>query len=252
MQFESDGLTLEGHLVVPERMPSGGAPGFIICHGFPTAAIGAARSGQSYHSLADTIAGEKGVVVLAMHYRGCGGSEGNFSIRSWLRDVEAAIDALDQRPDVSSVSLIGFGTGAALAICAAAARRDVRAVAAVAPPADFSDWWSDPEELLRHARAVGAIVHPEFPRDFQAWADELKEIQAVDCAGQLAPRPLLILHGQNDEMVPVFDSRVVADAHGSAELRVMQGAGHLLRYDPRAVAILLGWVDRLRYNTSVV
>jgi len=36
----------------------------------------------------------------------------------------------------------------------------------------------------------------------------------------------------------------LAEAHGSAELRVITGAGHRLRHDPRAVAVLLGWLDR--------
>ncbi|MEM7095631.1 MAG: alpha/beta fold hydrolase [Actinomycetota bacterium] len=252
MQFGSDGLVLEGHLARPDRIPTAGAPGFVICHGFPTAAIGAARSGQSYHSLADRIAEGKGAVVLAMHYRGCGGSEGNFSLTGWLSDVENAIDALSERDDVSSVSVIGFGTGAALGICAAASRPAVRAVAAVAPPADFSDWSNDPELLLEHALQVGAISDPGFPEDFERWSAELTEVQAVIGAGELAPRPLLILHGADDDLVPIFDSRIVADAHGSAELRIIHGAGHLLRYDPRAIAVLLGWVDRLRYNTSMV
>ena len=235
MQFRSDELILEGHLALPERIPSAGAPGFVICHGFPTAAIGAARSGQSYHSLADRIAEAKGAAVLAMHYRGCGGSEGDFSLAGWLRDIEAAIDTM-----------------AALSICAAASRPQVRAVAAVAPPADFSDWSNDPEQLMAHAKSVGAITSPDFPKDFDAWAAELSGVQAVVGAGELSPRPLLILHGADDELVPLFDSRIVADAHGSAELRVIQGAGHLLRYDPRAIAVLLGWVDRLRYNTSMI
>lgn len=252
MQIHSDGLVLEGHLALPERHPAGGSPGFVICHGFPTAAIGAARSGQSYHSFADRIADQKGAAVLAMHYRGCGGSEGNFSIKGWLRDVEAAIETLGARDDVSSVSVMGFGTGAALGICAAARRPEVRAVAAIAPPADFSDWSSDPEKLLAHARRIGAITSDSFPENFDDWAGELKQVQAVDAAGELAPRPLLILHGHEDDLVPVFDSRIVADAHGSAELRIIHGAGHLLRYDPRAMAVLLGWVDRLRYNTSMV
>lgn len=250
MQFTSDGLTLQGHLALPERHPATGSPGFVICHGFPTALIGAANSGQSYHSLADRIA-EKGAVVLAMHYRGCGGGEGNFSLAGWLRDVEAAIDAVQERDDVSSVSVIGFGTGAALGICAAARRPQVRAVAAIAPPADFADWSADPESLLAHARQTGAVRDEAFPEDFDAWSAELAEIQAVRGAGELAPRPLLILHGADDDVVPVFDSRIVADAHGGAELRIIHAAGHLLRYDPRAIAVLLGWVDRLRYPTSI-
>lgn len=189
---------------------------------------------------------------MAMHYRGCGGSEGNFSLLGWLRDVESAIDVLGARDDVSSVSVIGFGTGAALAICAAASRPQVRAVAAVAPPADFADWSNSPDELLRHARSVGAIHDEDFPGDTDDWAAELAQVQAVQAAGELSPRPLTILHGHDDEVVPLFDSRIVADAHGSAELRVIGGAGHLLRYDPRAIAILLGWVDRRRHTGQAI
>jgi putative redox protein len=44
----------------------------------------------------------------------------------------------------------------------------------------------------------------------------------------------------------VFDARVLADAHGSADLRIIDGASHQLRHDPRSVAILLGWLDRQR------
>jgi putative redox protein len=39
---------------------------------------------------------------------------------------------------------------------------------------------------------------------------------------------------------------VLAGQHGSADLRMIAGAGHHLRHDPRAIAILLGWLDRQR------
>jgi putative redox protein len=38
----------------------------------------------------------------------------------------------------------------------------------------------------------------------------------------------------------------LAESHASAELRVIAGAGHRLRHDPRAVAVLFGWLDRQR------
>ena len=41
-------------------------------------------------------------------------------------------------------------------------------------------------------------------------------------------------------------ARQLAQAHGAAELSLPQGAGHRLRHDPRAVAILMGWLDRVR------
>lgn len=186
-----------------------------------------------------------------MNYRGCGESEGNFSIGGWLRDVQAAIDALAALEEVSSVSMIGFGTGAALAVCAAATRPEVRSVAAFSPPADFEDWSNDPEHLLRHARNVGVISNESFPEDFEAWAEELDQVKAIDSAEKFAPRSLMIVHGGDDDVVPVFDSRMVADAHGQADLRIVQGAGHMLNYDPRAIAIVLGWVDRQRFSSVV-
>ena len=58
------------------------------------------------------------------------------------------------------------------------------------------------------------------------------------------------MHGDSDDLVPSLDARVVADAHGIAELRIIGGGGHELRHDPRAVAVLLGWLSR-EHNATV-
>ena len=63
-------------------------------------------------------------------------------------------------------------------------------------------------------------------------------------ARRLAPRPLLVLHGSDDDVAPLDDARILAEAHGSAELRVVLTAGRRIRHDPRAIASLLGWLDR--------
>jgi uncharacterized protein len=53
------------------------------------------------------------------------------------------------------------------------------------------------------------------------------------------------MHGSDDTTVPVSDARALADAAGfEADLRVIAGAGHRLRHDPRAVAALMGWMER--------
>jgi putative redox protein len=54
------------------------------------------------------------------------------------------------------------------------------------------------------------------------------------------------MHGDDDESVPASEARRLTAAHGSAELSVLGGAGHRLRHDPRAVAVLMGWLDRVR------
>ena len=44
------------------------------------------------------------------------------------------------------------------------------------------------------------------------------------------------------QTVPVSYARALADA-GVADLRVITGAGHRLRHDPRVVAVLIGWME---------
>jgi uncharacterized protein len=118
-------------------------------------------------------------------------------------------------------------------------------VATFAAPADFSEWASDPRRFLAHARTVGVIRSPRFPPDPDAWVRELREIKPISLIGKIPPRSLLIVHGANDDSVPMLDARALADAaEGDVELRILAAASHQLRHDPRAIAILLGWLDR--------
>jgi fermentation-respiration switch protein FrsA (DUF1100 family) len=118
-------------------------------------------------------------------------------------------------------------------------------VAVFAAPATFDDHLPDPRRFVAQARAAGIIHSKGFPSDAVAWARELKEIQPSKLAHKIPPRPLLIVHGVADDVVPMTDARELADiAYVSAELRVLAGAGHRVLHDPRAVALLLGWFDR--------
>jgi len=248
-RIEVDDAVLVGHLARPPgTAPS--APGVVICHGFPAGIGGGANSARTFPELADRIANEMGWTALTFTYRGCGESTGNFSLGGWLDDTLAAVAELRDDPQIDGVWVVGFGTGGALSMCAGAADPEVRGVAALAAPADFDDWASHPRRLLDHAREMRAITDPDFPPSIDRWARELRTIRAVAAAAELAPRPLLVVHGSEDESVPVFDARVTSDAHGSADLRIIHGAGHHLRHDPRAIAVLLGWLDRQRHAAA--
>ncbi len=240
----SHDLTLVGQLARPRARSSVGRPGLVLVHGLPPATAGAADAGRDLPELADRIATSLGWVVLALRLRGAGGSEGDFSLGGWLQDIAAGLDALREVHDVGDTWIAGYGTGGGLAVCAGARDASVAGVAALGAPADFDDWAGHPRRLLQHSREIGIIASPGFPPQPELWTRELRDIRPVAAAPALAPRPLLLVHGLDDEAVPHFDARVVADAHGSAELRIVGGAGHQLRHDPRAVAVLLGWLDR--------
>ena len=227
-------------------------PALVMCHGFPHVAAGGAFANATLPDLAERLATSLGWTVLSFSFRGCGESGGNFSLAGWLDDIGAAIEWLDAQDGVAGLWLAGFGTGGALAVCAAA--RDVRVtgVATLAAPADFTDWANHPRRLLEFARQVGVVRSPRFPASLDSWSDELAAVRAVNCAEAIGDRQLLVIHGSEDHAVPLFDARVIADAHGSAELRIISGAGHDLRVDPRAIATLIGWMDNQwnRYQAS--
>src|SRR5690606_12475734 len=121
ISFPSGGLTLRAHRATPPHGRAGNnLPAAVLCHGFPGPVGGAASAVDAYPALADRIAAELGWLVLVPALRGASGSEGNFSLGGWLDDVSAAVAHLRATGLPSGIWLVGFGTGGALSLCAAA------------------------------------------------------------------------------------------------------------------------------------
>jgi putative redox protein len=245
--FHSGGYTLACYIKEPAvgtREPD--APGLILCHGFPIGPIDARRSAGTFPQLIDRIAYEVGYVAMTFNFRGCGSSTGDFSLQGWIDDLRTAIDHLMRTTGVTRVVLVGTNTGGSIAICVGADDPRVSAAALLSPRADFDDWADHPRRFLDHAREIGAVRTPGFPRSMDDWSRAFRRFRPAAAAKRFAPRPLLVMHGEDDESVPTSDARQLAQAHGDAELALLSGAGHRLRHDPRAVAILLGWLERVR------
>jgi putative redox protein len=245
MDIRSGDLALRGYLVRPDLEPGRSCGLLLLCHGFPAGPKGAAGAAHTYPQLADRLTAEAGWAVLTFNFRGTGESEGDFSLGGWMDDLRAAVDHALALPQISGVWLAGFSTGGSLALCGAGEDERVRGVAALAAPADFSQWAAAPDRLLAEAGDLGVVRSAGFPDDPDAWARELDELRPLALVGKVPPRPLLIVHGGDDTVVPVVEARALDDAaDGRGELRVLSGAGHRLRHDPRAIAVLLGWLER--------
>ena len=243
LHIDSDGIDLRSYLAVPEG--GVGSMGLVLCHGYPQASREAASAGLRYAELADRISDQVGMAVLTFNFRGTGQSEGDFSIGGWAKDLDSAIEHLRDEEGVAEIWLAGFGVGGSVAIHKAATDSTVKGVAAFSARAQFDDWAENWELMLEHARALGTVRDAEFPTDPSAWVAELRALRPIDVVSRIPPRPLLLVHGNNDERVPVTDARELAEAAGlPADLRIIAGAGHRLRHDPRIVALLLGWLDR--------
>ena len=242
-EIVSEGLRLGAHFA----RPSGTArvPALLVLPGFPRGPGGAATVGNTDQTLCDRIARESGWAGLTFTFRGTGPSEGDFSIEGWLADVRSAVDALHARTDVTGVWIAGFRLGGTLAIVTAADDERVRGIATFAAPAALQTWVRDPEWFLEYARRTGVLRTSGYPPSPAAWIRAIANLDPVAAARHIAPRPWLLVHGSADDVVPVDDARRLADAGGDCiELRIVANGPHRLRHDPRAIAALLGWLDR--------
>src|SRR4029077_132079 len=119
-----------------------------------------------------------------------------------------------------------------------------RGIATFAAPASLRTWVQEPAWFLEYARRTGVLRSPNYPPDAEAWTRAIANLDPVEAAGRIAPRPWLLVHGSADDVVPVEDARRLADAAGAfVELRIVANGPHRLRHDPRAIAALLGWLD---------
>ncbi|GAB2954157.1 hypothetical protein GCM10027048_19380 [Hymenobacter coalescens] len=165
----------------------------------------------------------------------------NFSIE--LDDIGCLLDALHQpdgtpippaEMDVNRLFLTGHSRGGGLVMLKAAEDARVRAVAAWAPITNVNPGW--PEALMQQWQQSG-VLHVEnartkqqLPLYFQIVEDFHRNRRRLDIPHNLRRRvrqPLLIIHGDQDETLPVDKVRLLQEAKPDAELHILPEAGHM-------------------------
>ena len=248
--LEADGIAIIGQIVLPDKKNQ--YPVVCLCHGFPSGDPPAQDDG-GYPALADRICGE-GFITFYFNFRGTGDSGGNIDILGWARDLLAVVDYiwLQDNVDKSRVSLVGFSAGAAVSVYVASKDVRISGVAACACPADFSLLMKrdEPQALIDHYRIIGAIRDADFPVSVDEWVSSFRPITPVKHINKITPRSLLIVHGSQDETVPISNAhRLYNKAGKPKELVIIDGAGHRLRREETAIQAVLGWLKSLHQNT---
>ena len=245
----SDNYELRGWLREPAR-GTGPFPCILLCHGIPSGQP-AEPGDLGYPALLERVAG-RGLACIYFNFRGTGDSQGDFSFRGWLRDLEAVADAVlngiepFQDIDMGRLGILAFSGGAAVSIDFAARHHHFQAIASMASPADLTELMprENLAEILAHWKDIGLIRDPGFPPDADQFYRELKDLSPLRHVAWVAPTPLLIVHGELDDLVPVYAAHQLFEAAGEPkELRVLPGAGHKLRLVPEAVEGALDWLQ---------
>jgi uncharacterized protein len=208
-------------------LPQAGGPirgGVVILHG-------AGSCKENHHDFARVVLGA-GLGAIAFDLRGHGSSEGKLDGRV-LEDIGSVAGLLRARTGTERLALRGSSMGGYLALVAAAAV-GARAVVAICPASS---------DGLRAGLARGNL-------GFAADVPELQrflESHGVGEAVEALEIPILLLHAEGDEVVPVALSRDLAGRLHAPESRLIAVPGghhRSIQHDDELQAVSVGFIER--------
>ena len=197
---------------------------------------------------------QHGFDVLLFDFRGHGESGGStHSLGAWeTRDIAGALTYLKGR-GVEEVGAIGYSMGAAALLLAAPNQPEIRALVA---DSSFADLFSILErERVRSnipsAFNAGVILMSQALYGLNPLENEPKRAVA-----RLGDRPVLLIHGSTDSLIPVSEAYELREAGASnpnLELWVAPSAGHVATFAQDKEAYLqrvIGFFDKHLTPTS--
>lgn len=194
-------------------------------------------------SLAKSLS-EAGWPCLRLSFSGNGKSGGRFEDATITKECGDLRAVLASVPDFVRIIYIGHSMGAAVGVLVASSDVRIRALVSLAGmvhTAAFLD------------REFGAVTpgeglmwdEPDCPLS-PAFAEDMRNIGDVLDAARRVTQPWLIVHGTNDDVVPISDGRdALATSRSGSEWVEIEGAGH--SFDGRHEElgrIVASWLDR--------
>jgi pimeloyl-ACP methyl ester carboxylesterase len=219
---ELDGLAWARFDPAGGREPVGGV---VVLHG-------ADSRKESHFDFARACAGG-GLAALAFDARGHGASPGPFDGRA-VDDIAVMADLLRARAGVEAIGLRGSSMGGYLALVAARAAR-AAAVVAICPASAVG------LSVGVRGQRFGFAVDRDAVVALLREHDETEAIGALDGAGV----PVLLLHAEGDEVVPVELSRSLHAAAPSSKLVVVPGGHHRsIQHDAELQGVCVRFLSR--------
>jgi pimeloyl-ACP methyl ester carboxylesterase len=204
--FVSEGERLNA--IAYEARGPGPHPTIILLHGFP--------GNERNLDLAQAFR-RAGWNVVFFHYRGAWGSEGSFSFSGALTDVMAVTDAISRpewarthRVDPARITLVGHSMGGFLALAAGSLSPEIHCVISIAGPnltalipPDASPATIEQIGARFQKWARGRLVGATGPALMSDLIEHRAALNLVELAPGLDHKPVLLLAGQSDQVVPL-------------------------------------------------
>jgi dipeptidyl aminopeptidase/acylaminoacyl peptidase len=188
----------------------------LVAHGY-----GGART-EHYHALFAS----HGYGVVSWDFRAHGSSEGEFSSLGYyeMLDAKAVLDFARAQPGVEHIGAWGGSMGAVTMIRAAAQYPEIEALVADSPFVTLEE-----EMNLR----VPFPVMRSLIRFFAESESVVKvnSVRPVDDIARISPRPVFIIQGMGDGMIPIDSAQRLYDASGEPrQLWTEKDVPHLNMY----------------------
>ena len=169
--------------------------------------------------------------VLAFDFRNSGKSSGTVTSLGVYEkdDVLGAVDYIKSTGS-KHIALIGFSTGASACILAAAESKDIDAVIADSPFLEFRDYI---KADLTEQKLLPYLFYYTIPLSVEVFAHiDIDNTSPRKAVMGISPRPILFIHGKNDDMIPITDSKKLYELYtrtngNKAEFWEVENAGHV-------------------------
>jgi pimeloyl-ACP methyl ester carboxylesterase len=172
-----------------------------------------------------------GFNVFLFDYRGYGTSEGKPSLADVHHDAEAAIRRAATLPGVDAARLAVFGQslGGAIAAGTVARLQHEISIRALVLDSAFSDF----RGIAREKLAGFWLTWPLHVPLSYSISDEF---QPAESLARISDVPVLIVHGDADDIIPVEHAHVLARAAApGTPLWIVPGAGHIQSFEAPAM-----------------
>lgn len=173
---------------------------------------------------------ENGFHVLMFDFRSCGESSGHVaSIGLYEQEDLLSAIAWVKVNHPSSIGLIGFSMGASTALLAAARAPEVVGVVADSPFDELSTYLT--EKFYVWTKLPSFPFTPLTLAFIRMHVGSAKKVSPIKALKKIHPRPVLLIHGDQDYSIPYENSMRLHEAYKEhSELWTVSNADHVQGY----------------------